>query len=169
MLDSAGLRPTPDRIRETVFNWLARDIQGAQVLDCFAGAGSLGFEAASREAAQVWMVDMDFKVTANLQQQKTQLDATNIHIVTADISAWIKTCDRTFDIVFIDPPYAQGYLRQQMLDLLSEHSLLNPGCKIYLEWPHKESSSVSLQNLHWIKQKKAGQVAYALAQWQGSR
>jgi len=169
VVDAAGLRPTPDRIRETLFNWLAADIPGASVLDCCAGAGGLGLEAASREAAEVVMVESDARVAANLEQQCARLKATNVRIAVQDILSMLEHCQQAFDIVFIDPPYAQPQLRQQTLDLLSARSLLNPGCKVYLEWPQNESSGVNLEHLNWIKQKKAGQVFYALAQWQGSR
>ncbi len=152
-----------------MFNWLSQYISGAYVLDCFAGAGGLGFEAASREATQVSMIDSDPRVVANLQLQKSRLGADHIQIFRADILSWLNACEQSFDIVFIDPPYSEGHLRQQTLELLSVRSLLNPGCKIYLEWPHNEESGIKMDGLDWIKQKKAGQVAYALAQWQGSR
>ena len=109
--NAEGLRPTPDRIRETLFNWLQVEMPSAQVLDCFAGAGGLGFEAASREAGSVVMVEQDVKVTQHLQQQAERLRAENIQVVHADIRHWLPTWTQAFDVVFIDPPYAQAELR----------------------------------------------------------
>jgi 16S rRNA (guanine966-N2)-methyltransferase len=163
--DIDGLRPTPDRVRETLFNWLAADIPSATVLDCFAGAGGLGLEAASREAKRVIMVDVNRKVTANLKAQADRLGAQNVEIHTGSVLVYLDSCRQAFDIVFIDPPYAQPDLRQATLDKLIERHLLKPGALIYLEWPPQQEMPLTDPELHWVKQKTAGQVTYAIAQW----
>ncbi len=164
VLDKPGLRPTPDRVRETLFNWLAMDIPGARVLDCFAGAGGLGFEAASREAQQVVLVDQDVQVLQRLQQHGERLGADNIEFYRGDILDYLQLADGCFDLVFIDPPYADAALRTLTLQKLIERQLLCRAAKVYLEWPVDEQLSVDFAGLDWIRQKTAGQVNYAIAQ-----
>jgi len=165
VLDKKGLRPTPDRVRETLFNWLNRDVPGANVLDCFAGAGGLGLEAASREARQVTMVDNDRVITSNLSRLCERLRADNTRVVTSDVLEFLKTTDACYDLVFIDPPYDFPELRSKVLDELIDRKLLSKGALIFIEWPIEQEMELNHADLIWIKQKKAGRVSYAIAQW----
>ena len=167
--DLEGLRPTPDRIRETLFNWLGNDCRGTSVLDCFAGSGALGFEAASRGAKLVTMVELNKSAYKNLQKQKSVFQADQIELLQGNICEQIGRLQIPFDIVFIDPPYAMGNLRRQVLLSLIDKKCINPGTLIYLEWPATESFELPNNELAWLKQKKAGQVNYAIAEWRGSR
>ncbi|MCP4489445.1 MAG: 16S rRNA (guanine(966)-N(2))-methyltransferase RsmD [Gammaproteobacteria bacterium] len=161
----AGLRPTPDRIRETVFNWLAARCQAATALDCFAGSGALGFEVASRGAKAVFMVEKSSDAMQNLVNQKQRLEANNIELYRGDILALIPSLQRSLDIVFIDPPYARSELRHRVIDALITNQSLADGARIYLEWPHGERFEFLSAGFTWLKQKKAGQVHYAIAEW----
>ena len=168
-----GLRPTPDRVRETLFNWLAPVVPGAVVLDAFAGAGALGFEAASRGAATVTLVERDPRVAALLRSQAAELtDTESLRVVAADVLAWLPAQPQArFDLVFIDPPYARPELRSGLLQSLIENQRLTPGALLYLEWPKREQDplkALETDRLTWIKQKQAGEVAFALARWNAS-
>ncbi len=169
MLDREGLRPTPDRIRETVFNWLASDIRNASVLDCCAGAGGLGLEAASRAAAQVTLVELDRAAAAHLKEQSERLKFSNVSVQCVDIQQFLNKVSQKYDLIFIDPPYASPQLRDSILQLLLQNDLMNDGCLIYLEWPKGQKMQLNHENLIWIKQKNAGQVEYAIAQWRLTR
>lgn len=173
VLDRKGLRPTPDRVRETLFNWLSMDISGARVLDCFAGAGGLGFEGASRGAQNVTMVEIDRKISANLNIQCERLQADNISIENRDILEFLdqsQACNdpACYDLVFIDPPYAAPELRSATLQKLIERHLLSEGAKIYLEWPLDQKVSLNDFELTGIRQKITGHINYTLAKWSGT-
>lgn len=106
VLDRPGLRPTPDRVRETLFNWLGQDLTGWCVLDAYAGSGALGFEAASRGAAEVVLLDRDASIVRTLRAQADRLGATQLAIECADAPAWMARCaPRRFDLVLLDPPF----------------------------------------------------------------
>ncbi len=152
-----------------MFNWLASDIRAANVLDCCAGAGGLGLEAASRAAAQVTLVELDRRAAAHLTQQYQRLNADNVSVQCADILDYLKNTQKKYDLVFIDPPYASPELRDSILQLLIENELMNDGCLLYLEWPKAQQMQLNHENLIWIKQKNAGQVEYAIAQWRLNR
>lgn len=139
------------------------------MLDCCAGAGGLGLEAASRAAASVTLVELQRRAATHLQQQYQRLKASNVAVYCADIIDYLKGVNEPYDVIFIDPPYARTELREQILTLLIERDLLTDGCKIYLEWPRQQQMQLNHQNLTWIKQKSAGQVEYAIAQWNVSR
>ena len=104
--DVVGLRPTPDRVRETLFNWLGQTLDGKSCLDLFAGSGALGFEALSRGAKQVLMVERDMKVVRTLRENAGVLGAKALEIVPADALGFIRQETRRFDIIFADPPYS---------------------------------------------------------------
>ena len=136
-IDAEGLRPTPDRLRETLFNWLIADIHDAKVLDSCAGSGVLGFEALSRGAAHTTFIEVSSAQVTMLRQSAEQLrlDASNYQIIqgTAEqVLTQNQTIQRHFDIVFIDPPYAQD-LWQPILTTLIKQSLINTETLIYLE------------------------------------
>lgn len=164
-----GLRPTPDRIRETLFNWLANDCRSAQVLDCFAGSGVLGFETASRGAARVTFIEQNEQGWRNLMVQIQRLQAENIDLHRGNSIELIPQLSPIYDIVFIDPPYARPELRELVIKLLIENQKLADGARIYLEWPLGEQYDLPHSDLVWLKQKKAGQVNYAIAEWRPSR
>lgn len=104
--DKPGLRPTPDRVRETLFNWLGQDLGGWRCLDAFAGSGALGIEAASRGAAEVVLLERDRALAQSLVQTCARLKATTVRVEAADALAWMARCEpRRFELVFIDPPF----------------------------------------------------------------
>ena len=104
--DTPGLRPTPDRVRETLFNWLGHDLGGWRCLDAFAGSGALGFEAASRGAADVLLLERDRRLAASLRESKLRLKAERLRVEAADALAWMARCaPDSFELVFIDPPF----------------------------------------------------------------
>jgi 16S rRNA (guanine966-N2)-methyltransferase len=104
--DAAGLRPTPDRVRETLFNWLGHDLAGWRCLDAFAGSGALGFEAASRGAASVVLLERDRRLAVSLNESKLRLKAEALRIEAVDALAWMARCPPdSFELVFIDPPF----------------------------------------------------------------
>lgn len=148
---------------------MAFDLAGAIVLDCFAGAGGLGLEAASRGATRVTLVEVDRKVAVNLSKQSQRLQADNISIESADILNFLDESTESYDLVFIDPPYAESDLRVKTLNKLIDGRHLNQGCKIYLEWPVNEQFDLTHPELIWVKQKTAAQVVYAIAQWSVTR
>ena len=166
VIDAEGLRPTPDRIRETLFNWLALDCPGAQVLDCFAGSGVLGFEALSRGARRLVALEQQPQALASLRAQSKRFDGDTIEILSGDALHSIRQLQQKFDIVFIDPPYARPQLRKQIFIQLETQACLQPGARVYFEWPSSENFELPAPGLHWLKQKTAGQVNYAIAEWQ---
>ena len=104
--DAPGLRPTPDRVRETLFNWLGQNLDGWRCLDAFAGSGALGFEAASRGAAEVVLLERDRRIAASLAQTGERLKAARLRVEAVDALAWMARCARaSFELVFIDPPF----------------------------------------------------------------
>jgi 16S rRNA (guanine966-N2)-methyltransferase len=125
-----GLRPTPDRVRETLFNWLGQDLPGWTCLDLFAGSGALGFEAASRGAARVIMIERDAKAIRALENNRATLGASQLDILRADALAWLANNRETFDLIFIDPPFDSG-LAAKVLPDMAIH--LKPGGHAYVE------------------------------------
>lgn len=160
--DIKDLRPTPDRVRETLFNWLAPYIQGARCLDLFAGSGVLGFEALSRGALYVEMVDQSREVIILLQEELAQFAAENASIYCATVPAQLRKAEQPFDIVFLDPPY-QANLLLPCCRYLEENGYLADSAYIYLEARETINESDLPQNWRFIKSKKAGQVHYHLA------
>ncbi len=163
--DAEGLRPTTSRVRETVFNWLQADLAGSYCLDCFAGSGVLGFEAVSRGAEHVWLLENNPVTVCNLKKNIVALAATNIVLQKVDAIRWLtqvqqQASPQTFNIVFLDPPY-QAELLQQSCTLLAQSRLLCPGAKIYLE--HALGGNIEVPQ-HWqlLKDKVAGQLVYKL-------
>jgi len=167
--DQTGLRPTPDRVRETLFNWLAPLIRGACVLDCCAGSGVLGLEAASRGSGQVTLVEKERRASQSIQAVVQRLGSESVNIIHADILDYLQTCEQGYDLVFIDPPYALGGLRQSILSILVQRKLLQANALVYLEWPGTEETPRIPAGLEWYRSKSAGQVAYAIAQWRDTR
>ncbi len=162
--DEPGLRPTPDRVRETIFNWLAPLIEGSRCLDLFAGSGALGFEAASRGASQVVMIERAASVFQILRTNRDPLDAERrVRIFHADALEWLRmTPAEPFDLVFLDPPFNADLLAPSCL-ALQRGGWLNPGARIYLETASRQGFSVLPAGWKLIRDRQAGQVRYGLA------
>ena len=159
--DIPGLRPTTDRVRETLFNWLQHSIVQARCLDLFAGTGALGLEAASRGAAEVVMIECDRKAFTSLQQSVELLKTEKVKVSQADALNWLEKTDQVFDIIFIDPPFDQN-LVPETLEKLMRSSCVKTGTLIYVE-EKKQAEEPSLpESLEMIKQGEAGQVRYSL-------
>jgi 16S rRNA (guanine966-N2)-methyltransferase len=129
---AAGLRPTPDRVRETLFNWLGQRLYGQVCLDAFAGSGALGFEAASRGAARVVMLERDSKARDALRQNASLLQTQGVEILQMDALTYLSRPGELFDVIFLDPPFDQALL---VPALQSAATRLRPGGKIYVEAP----------------------------------
>lgn len=157
-----GLRPTPDRVRETVFNWLAPRLEGAQALDLFAGSGAFGFEALSRGAGRAVLVDADPAVAANLRQQGELLGADGLQVVRSDVLAFLSGAASPFDLVFVDPPYGKGLLAR-CCTALQERGWLQPEALVYLEAEAELGEPVLPADWELLRSKRAGQVGYHLA------
>jgi len=156
------LRPTPDRVRETLFNWLQPVIDGARCLDLFCGSGALGLEALSRGAAQAVFVDRSRAVIERLRANLQRLGATGADTSADDVLAWIaRAACPPFDVVFVDPPYRQG-LATACIERLATRGLLAARASIYVESGADEP--VPEVPSHWIlhRDRRAGQVAYRL-------
>jgi len=135
--DAPGLRPTPDRVRETLFNWLGQDLAGWTVLDAFAGTGALGFEAASRGAAAVQMLERDGALVRGLAASKAKLGADAVTVTQADAIAWMKRATAQFDLVFLDPPFDAGLFEPALAAALP---CVVPQGWIYLEAPAEHAA-----------------------------
>ena len=157
----AGLRPTPDRVRETLFNWLAPVIEGARCLDLFAGSGALGLEALSRGAAHTVFVDSNPEVVSHLQTQLTALDADG-ETHSADALHWLQTAPaRQFDIVFLDPPFSQQLLGP-VCTALADGNWLAPQARVYLESERALTLPPLPAGWQLHREKTAGEVCYRL-------
>ena len=154
--DRPGLRPTPDRVRETLFNWLGQDLSGRDCLDLFAGSGALGFEAASRGARRVLMVERDAAALRALQSSKAQLQAAMVEVLRADALEFLRHHPASYDVVFLDPPFADDCWAQ-LLKLLPQ--CLKPGALVYCERAEKLDAGPGWSIL---KAARAGQVSYQL-------
>ncbi len=153
---SAAIRPTPDRVRETLFNWLGQRLDGLAALDLFAGSGALGFEALSRGASRVVMVERDAAIAAALRASARELGARGAQVVHGEAIAYLARPGERFDLVFVDPPYASGLAPRAMRGLPDR---LNPHGRVYLE------SDAPLQTAPpWrlLREGHAGAVRYAL-------
>jgi len=183
VLMAEGLRPTTDRVKETVFNWLMPYIGQANCLDCFAGSGSLGFEALSRGASQVTLVELNRAAAKQLIANKDLLEADNLSVVNSDALSFLKegslkegflkenvltpelsaSAQQPFDLVFLDPPFRKK-LVEQAAQLLNNYGLAAQAL-IYVEM-EAQSQQVIPENWQLLKEKLAGQVVYRLYQYQ---
>ena len=161
-MDNVQLRPTPDRVRETLFNWLAPHIRGTNCLDLFAGSGALGFEALSRGAKVVTFVEQQRDIRNALQANVTHLSA-NATVLAGDGSQPVATLQGPYDVVFLDPPFHQQLLAKTCA-WLTEKALISESGLIYLE--AEPSLDWDFIPEHWelLREKKAGQVVYKLFQ-----
>lgn len=157
--DLEGLRPTPDRVRETLFNWLMHDIRDARCLDAFAGSGALGFESFSRGATQVLFIEQSPLAYVNLQKIIKAFNSPALKLLNMDARDYLLHSKEQFDIIFLDPPFTHNYL-PQCIKIVAENPILASGGLVYLESP----ASIDVDETYWqtIKLKKAGQVIYGL-------
>lgn len=163
--DLPGLRPTPDRVRETLFNWLGQTLNGKRVLDAFAGTGALGIEALSRGAARVDFIERDAKAAAQLRDNLATLKADSGDVIREDVQAFLARpsgVDEPFDLVLLDPPFHQG-LVDTCCDALETGGWLSPDALIYVE---AESTLTPVVPGHWqlYRQTRAGETTARLYQ-----
>ncbi len=160
--DFPGLRPTPARVRETLFNWLQHDIVGSRCLDLYAGSGALGFEAASRGAKQVIQVEKNPQICRQLQANAQLLKANQLRLIQQDVFRYLATGEQQpFDIIFLDPPFKQN-LAVQTCQWLEEKRWLADDARIYVEVEKGLSLAGLPENWHLLRQKTAGEVDYYL-------
>ena len=161
--EADGLRPTANRVRETLFNWLQFDIHGRSCLDLFSGSGALGIEAASRGASKVTLVEKEAMIANSLRQQVSMLAATQTEVIQADALSFIKTCEQQYDLIFLDPPF-QHFALNEVLDAVLAAGIINSDGMIYLEAERNGLPESLAQPWQWWRQAKAGQVEYGLIQ-----
>jgi 16S rRNA (guanine966-N2)-methyltransferase len=154
--ERADLRPTPDRVRETLFNWLGQTLEGRSCLDLFAGSGALGFEAASRGASRVVMVENALPVMKVLERSKDLIGARQVDLVLGDAFDYLRKTGETFDVVFLDPPFRQNALPALLAQLPPR---LASGARVYVEAPAPVAPAESWREL---KRSRAGRVSYQL-------
>lgn len=155
--DSEGLRPTPDRVRETLFNWLGQDLGGWSCLDLFAGSGALGFEALSRGAARVVMVEPASKVIAALRENAKMLEnPPGVEITRGDALQYLASTKSKFDLIFLDPPFDKGWI-PRLEPLLA--GVANKDAAVYIEAEHEVGV---LGNWRAVRHGKAGEVHFQL-------
>jgi 16S rRNA (guanine966-N2)-methyltransferase len=156
-----GLRPSPDRVRETLFNWLGQDLTGRHCLDLFAGSGALGFEAASRGAQRVVMVEHDAATFAALSENARRLEARCVELKRADALEFLRADRGHYDVVLLDPPFGADYL-PRVLSMLPPR--LASGALVYAEAPRALQLPSGWQV--W-RSGRAGAVVYQLLTWAG--
>lgn len=159
--DALGLRPTPNRVRETLFNWLGPSLQGWRVLDLFAGSGALGFEAASRGASDVVLVDNNRQAVAAMQALATKLNASQMKVMQGDAIQYLQRAE-PFDLILLDPPFDQGWLDKVAPAVLAR---LRPHGMIYVE---DREEHAAWPGTVLRKHQRAGVVHYHLLQLQES-
>jgi 16S rRNA (guanine966-N2)-methyltransferase len=155
-----GVRPTPDRVRETLFNWLSPVVRGTRCLDLYAGSGALGLEAASRGAAEVVLVDNDPLVVSTLQNQLHRLKADRVRVLQVDIGAYLRGIAQPFDVVFLDPPFREQRLPDAIAQLEAGGWLADEAW-VYLE-AERDLELTLPSNWELYRSKTAGQVGYHL-------
>ena len=161
--DLVGLRPTSDRVRETLFNWLQPVLAGAACLDLFAGSGALGLEAGSRGAGSVVMVERAEAAVRQLRENVALLGLEQVGVIQANALSWLERDARPFDIVFLDPPFADNLL-EACCEKLEQNGWLADGARIYLERDAIKPMPQVPDNWHLLREKEAGQVSYCLYQ-----
>lgn len=159
--DAQGLRPTTDRVKETLFNWLAQEVPGAKCLDLFAGSGGLGFEAASRQAESVTLIELNPTAFKQIQQNIAALNASNVQAVNSDALTFLQQVGTPQHIIFIDPPFRQGLLNETVT-LLEQNDWLADDAMIYIETEKELPLDGIPNNWRLHREKTAGQVSYRL-------
>lgn len=167
--DRPGLRPTGDRARETLFNWLGPRVIGASVLDLFAGSGALGLEAASRGATRVVLIEHDRAAAEALRSGPLSWPGAGlIELVQTDALAWLGHGAGPFDLVLIDPPFDSGLLEPALLGLFARPELLSPNARLYVESAPGQVPEVWPCSLELLRQKQQGQVVLSLLRRRGA-
>lgn len=156
----AAIRPTPDRVRETLFNWLQHSIVGARCLDLFAGSGALGLEALSRGASHVTFVDRERRIGQHLKQALERFEATNAEVIVSEAARFLGRPPAPYDIVFLDPPFAADELPQTFRSLAA--GWVRPGAFIYVECSAHAPLAALPEGWTIYRSKRAGQVGYHL-------
>jgi 16S rRNA (guanine966-N2)-methyltransferase len=167
--DSPGLRPTGDRARETLFNWLSPQLHGARCLDLFAGSGALGLEAASRGAGQVSLVERQTELVRTLREIAAGWPGgERVEVILADAIAWLEQNQGPFDIVFVDPPFEAG-LQGRVLALLRRPGLLAPDARVYVESGRGDHDLApgDLEGFEELRCKRQGDVTLRLLRLAG--
>lgn len=168
--DARGLRPTPERTRETLFNWLQGAVDDARVIDLFAGSGALAFEALSRGAAEAVMVERDGAVAAGLREAAATLGAQGARIVAGDALAWLSrpavhgesaSGRTTYDLVFCDPPFGSP-IAERAMSALRESTLLAPDARVYVEWSSHDQAPFGEADWEILRTTEAGESRGAL-------
>ncbi len=159
--DVPDLRPTPVRVRETLFNWVQQEIIGSHCLDLFSGSGALGFEAASRGAKSVTMVENNPLACRKLQANITLLNASQVQLKNSDVMRFLTGDPEAFDLVFLNPPFAQ-HCAEQVCHVLETNAWLKPHAKIYVETPATRVLKDLPSNWQVLRHKTAGEVGYHL-------
>ncbi|WP_394252778.1 16S rRNA (guanine(966)-N(2))-methyltransferase RsmD [Vibrio profundi] len=159
--DLEGLRPTIDRVKETLFNWLAQDIPNSTCLDVFAGSGGLGFEAASRQAKLVTLLEMNQKAAKQLEMNAKEVKADNIKVVNTDALTYLRQPGTPFDLVFLDPPFRKGLLAETV-QLLENNGWLTENAIIYVETEKELQLEGMPENWALYRDKTTGQSSYRL-------
>ena len=163
---TSGVRPTTDRVRETVFNWLQQVTPSASCLDLFAGSGSLGIEALSRGARELTFVERSRRLTDELRTQLSLLEVQDrAQVIQSDAESFLQTCNKQFDIIFLDPPFSTDIV-DEVCATLERRKLLNNNAYIYIETPRSGEPPALPSNWTISRAKMAGQVSYQLAQRQ---
>ncbi len=164
-----GLRPTPDRVRETLFNWLAAATPGARCLDLFAGSGALGLEALSRGATSAQFIDNASAVCQQLKDNLKQLDCDHAEVSNQTALTWLQSNHpQPFDIIFLDPPFHQNLL-QDCINQIDQQNLLSETGWVYLEMNNQETLPVLPPTWQLHREKQAGQISYRLFTCHGGR
>ncbi len=165
VLNAEGLRPTTDRVKETLFNWLMMDVANARCLDCFAGSGSLGIEALSRQAQAVVFLEKFTNAAQQLKKNLASLKTDKGMVINTDTLAYLaqKNNDNPFDIIFIDPPFHHQFV-PQILPLLQQNNWLAENALIYVETEKNHPPLPLAENWQIIKEKSAGMVTSRLIQ-----
>ncbi len=167
--DEGGVRPTPARTRETLFNWLQFHLPGSRCLDLFSGSGVLGLEALSRGAREAVFVDHTPALARALRDNLRKLDAEGGEVVCEDVLTFLgRPVNAGFDILFLDAPFRQGWL-EALIPLIDRNRWVNTGGRIYLEYESGRAAPAVPGNWHLHRNKRAGQVTYALYQVAGDQ
>lgn len=156
------LRPTPDRVRETLFNWLSGKINGARCLDCFAGTGVLAFESLSRGAQSVTLIEKHIDAIASIKRNQKSLDANGLEVLHGDVLFFLRNApDVPFDIVYLDPPYSADVLAT-CFQLLHANNFLSENALLYVESDKVLDTYALPETWFVLKEKKAGKINFYL-------
>ncbi|ALD14995.1 16S rRNA methyltransferase [Buchnera aphidicola (Aphis glycines)] len=158
--NNLNIRPTTNRIRETLFNWIAKDIKNSRCLDCFAGSGALGLESISRHAKFVTLLEIKKKIILSLIQNAKKLNVSNVEIIHTNTLDWLKKTKKPYDIIFIDPPYNEKLVENTII-LLEKKKWIKNKSIIYIE-TKKNQPLILPYNFTLYKKKITNHIAFYL-------